>query len=140
MKCVMFFFFLLLASIADAHTNEYLDKIPAPHGGKLRMSGAYHFELVLAPGEITVYVTDHGDRPIETIGGSAISSVRIAKREFEVILQPSGGNKFRGSGDIDPRKVAQVRLKVTLPGAKPVAAMFKFSPQKTTPDDAPMQR
>jgi len=39
---------------ALAQTNEYLDTIDGEHGGQLRMSGAYHFELVTSPGTIKI--------------------------------------------------------------------------------------
>ena len=38
----------LFAAPAFAHDDATLDAMAAPHGGQLRMSGAYHLELVLA--------------------------------------------------------------------------------------------
>ena len=32
---------LLWAGLASAHTDDYLDTMQAPHGGQLRMAGAY---------------------------------------------------------------------------------------------------
>ena len=38
----------LFAAPAFAHDDATLDAMAAPHGGQLRMSGAWHLELVLA--------------------------------------------------------------------------------------------
>lgn len=45
--------------------------VRAPHGGQLRMAGAYHIELVLArdarggkPAPVKVYLSDHGGSKI----------------------------------------------------------------------------
>ena len=38
----------LFAVPAFAHDDATLDAMAAPHGGQLRMSGAWHLELVLA--------------------------------------------------------------------------------------------
>ena len=43
---------LLWAGLASAHTDDYLVTMLAPHGGQLRMAGAYHLELVLAPSDV----------------------------------------------------------------------------------------
>ncbi len=39
---------LAAATPALAHDDATLDAMQAPHGGQLRMAGAYHIELVLA--------------------------------------------------------------------------------------------
>ena len=116
---------LALPLVGLAHTNEYLDTIDGAHGGQLRMSGPFHFELVASPGELTVYVTDHGDTAIDTAGGSAIALVRTGTRKLEMALQPAGGNVFRGNGNFELGATTTVHLKITLSGAAPEMASFK---------------
>lgn len=45
---------------ATAHSDGYLETVKAPHGGRLRMTGPYHLELVAKDREILVY--DHRSR------------------------------------------------------------------------------
>ena len=116
---------LSMAAPAGAHTNEYLDTIDGAHGGRLRMAGPYHFELVSKPGELTVFVTDHGDRAIETARGSARAMVRNGKEKVELDLLPAGGNVFRGKGRFGLTTATTVHLKVTLPGAPAEMATFQ---------------
>jgi hypothetical protein len=117
---------LTMATPAGAHTNEYLDTIDGVHGGRLRMSGPYHFELVATPGELIVYVTDHGNQAIDTARGSARVLVRNGKEKVEFDLMPAGGNVFRGRREFALTPATTVHLKVTLPGAP--AEIATFSP------------
>ncbi len=118
---------LLLASaaIVHAHTNEYLDTIDGAHGGQLRMSGPYHFELVAAPGELVVFVTDHADTPIATAKGQASALVNTAGTKVQVPLLPAGDNTFRGRASFTLDEHSTVHLKVTMPGAAPELATFQ---------------
>lgn len=50
LKALSFATAVLLATPAFAHDDATLDAMAAPHGGQLRMSGAYHLELVLGCG------------------------------------------------------------------------------------------
>ena len=59
------------------------------HGDQLRMSGAWHLELVLAkdargdaPAPVRVYLSDHGGKPMPVAGASG-SAVLLAGRQTE---------------------------------------------------------
>ena len=52
----------------QAHTDEYLDAEGGVHGGMMRMSGAYHLELIVSDGKVLVWVMDHGNQPQPTQG------------------------------------------------------------------------
>jgi hypothetical protein len=127
---------LLLASAAfvHAHTNEYLDTIDGAHGGQLRMSGPYHFELVAAPGDLVVYVTDHADNPIATANGQASALVNTAGTKVQVPLLPAGDNTFRGRASFPLDERSTVHLKVTMPGAAPELATFQPLRKRQQPD------
>lgn len=118
---------LLLTStaIVYAHTNEYLDTIDGAHGGQLRMSGPFHFELVAAPGELVVFVTDHADNPIATANGKAAAMVDSAGKKVQVPLLPAGDNTFRGRASFTLDGRSMVHLKVTMPDAAPEVANFQ---------------
>lgn len=118
----------LFSNDARAHTNEYLDTIDGEHGGQLRMSGAYHFELVIKASAMRVYVTDHAWKPIDTAGASANAMVISEGRKTVVNLQVSGQNTFEGSGDFTVNENTTVHLKVTMPNGD--AELVTFTPAR----------
>lgn len=116
---------LAMPVAALAHTNEYLDTIDGAHRGQLRMSGPYHFELVATPGELTVYLTDHGDNPVDSAGSTALALIRNGDTKVEIALEPSGSNIFRGKGKFEIDESTTVHLKISVPGAAPEMASFR---------------
>lgn len=115
-----------LTTVALAHTDEYFDKLQTPHGGQIRMAGPYHLELVVGESELTVYVADHGNKPIETTGGSAKAIITSGKDRYVVLLTASGENVLKGSGEFKLGKSSTVNLVVTLPDQQPQRAKFTF--------------
>lgn len=75
-----------------AHSDEYLDSIPAPHGGRVRMAGPLHLEVLATASEVRLYVTDHVGQPLATTGGRAM--LRVTGSERSVALTPAGENLF----------------------------------------------
>ena len=120
--------FLLLGALAAvsrhayAHSDDYLDSLPAPHGGQIRMAGPMHLELVIADRAVEVFVTDHAGTPRPTAGGKA--SLRVAREEPGVTLKATGGSRFAGSLPFPVPANAQLTLFVLLPGEQPHAARF----------------
>ena len=112
------------ATAAFAHSDEFFDSKPSPHGGQVRMSGAYHFELLIEQGSVTVFVTDHGDTPIATEGASALAVIDTMKGKAKIKLVPAGGNLLKGQGEFDADPAMRVKLSVTMAGAKAVTARF----------------
>jgi hypothetical protein len=96
---------LLWAGLASAHTDDYLDTMQAPHGGQLRMAGAYHLELVLAPSDVPpaqrpvrVYVTDHAGTAQPTAGAQGSVTLLSGKQKATIPLAPGGDNVLQGTG------------------------------------------
>ena len=121
MRSLLIVLGFIAAASVFAHTNEYLGE----HGGQLRMSGAYHFELVSAPGKLTVYVTDHAWQPVETTGASANAMVITDGKKTHIDLQVSGSNMFEGSGDFTLNEESTVHLKVSMPNGEAELATFQ---------------
>lgn len=114
---------------AWAHSNAYLDTIKAPHGGQLRMSGPYHMELVaVTPGELTVYVTDHGDAPQMTAGAEGVAKIKNGKKEVSVKLEPAGENILKGKGEFQMNAKTVVVVLLKMAGQE--AEGFNFTPLK----------
>ena len=117
---------VVIASAVLAHTDEYFDRIDTPHGGQIRMAGPYHLELVVGDSELTVYVTDHGDNPIGTTGGSAKAIITSGKKRYVVVLSAAGGNVLKGNGEFKLGKSNTISLMVTLPDQEPQRAKFSI--------------
>lgn len=112
-----------------AHTDEVLATIKAPHGGQLKMAGPYHLELVVKPGEVQVYITNHGDTKIASQGGKGSATVLSGKKKSVVTLIPAGENLMQGKGDFSLAPDMKVVVSVVLPGQSSQQA--RFTPGKT---------
>ena len=115
---------LLGSPLAWSHSDEYLDSQPTPHGGQMHMAGAYHFELLAKPNELTVYLTDHAGTKIPSNGAIGIATVLSGNTKASVKLQPSGDNVMKGSGQFELAPDMKVVVSITLPGKSPEQARF----------------
>ncbi|MHB1174001.1 MAG: hypothetical protein ACYCZJ_02610 [Sulfuriferula sp.] len=112
---------------APAHSNEYLDTIKGDHGGKLRMAEQYHFEMLLANGEVHMWVTDHADRPQSTMGAAGNVKLVTDTGIVAVKLTPSGANSLVGKNSrIQPAGLMRAVATVTMKGQKPLQIHFQF--------------
>lgn len=118
---------LLATPLAWAHSDDYLDTQPTPHGGQMRMAGAYHFELLAKRNELTVYLTDHAGAKIPASGATASATVLSGKTKATLKLQPAGDNVLKGSGQFELAPDMKVVVSVTMPGKTPEQA--RFTPQ-----------
>jgi hypothetical protein len=112
---------------AWAHTAEYFDTHPAPHGGQRRMAGPYHIELVTKkPGEITVYLANHASQNVPTAGGEGKAVVHdgSGKEVATIKLTPAGDNVFKGKGDYKLDQDSTVVVFVKMPGQEAWGAEF----------------
>ena len=118
-----------------AHSDDYLDTLTTPHGGQLRMAGPYHLELVAKDKELVLYVTDHADVNIPTEGGVAKATVQLgkAKARTTIVLEPTEGNVFKGSGDFTVKPQSVIVVFVKLPGQEAQSARFTPLKPKAKP-------
>ena len=112
---------VVLAPLAHAHDDAYLDTLRAPHGGQLRMAGASHCELVVVKDSaqakdntIVVYVTDHAGTKTPTAGATGSVTLLSGKTKVTAALTPAGDNKLTGHAVYAsaPDLKAVVRLKL----------------------------
>jgi len=118
---------LSLPLLAIAHTNEYLSTIKGAHGGMLRMSEMYHFELAIKDGEARVWVTDHGDKPQST--KEAVGTLRVISGNdaFLVRLAPTGRNELLiKDARITARKETRLLLSVRMKGEQFLSTRFSM--------------
>ena len=109
-----------------AHTDDYLDTLTTAHGGQLRMAGPYHLELVAKDKELVLYVTDHGDNPVKTEGGTAKATIQIGKGKAgtTVKLDPAGENQMKGLGEFTLKPESVIVVFVKLAGDEAQSARF----------------
>lgn len=128
-RVTTFLFSAALASmslLASAHTEEFFDSRPSPHGGQMRMTGPYHLELVSKDNEIVVYVMDHADSELSVNGGSGKAIIQSSKTKTKtsVKLEQAGDNILKGSGDFSITPETVITVFVTLPEQEAYAASF----------------
>ena len=114
-----------------AHDDATLDEQNAPHGGQLRMAGAYHLELVLAQdaketqdSPVLVYVTDHAGQKVPTQGATGNATILAAKGKASVALVPDGDNRLKGTGNYASTPDMKAIISFTAKGQPPETARF----------------
>ena len=97
------------------------------------MAGIYHFELVVAKDSkeardnpVVVYVTDHANAKIPTVGAGGTATILAGKQKASVKLVPDGDNRLKGIGKYASTPDMKVVVSITLPG-KP-AEQARFTP------------
>lgn len=115
---------IALSAPALAHSDSKFTK--GPNGGHLvdAGGGAQHWELVASGGELTLYVTDPEEKPIDTAGGTASAQVLAGGQKADVALSPAGGNILKGSGGFTAVKGMKVILKTQMVGGASYQARF----------------
>lgn len=127
---------LVAATPALAHDDATLDAMQAPHGGQLRMAGAYHIELVLArdarggkPASVKVYLSDHGGGKIAPAGASG-SVVLLTPAGKVMVPLAAAGDRLEAMAayTADPAAKALVSLRFA-DGKTEIARFEPFKPR-----------
>jgi hypothetical protein len=116
------------ASPAFAHSDSKFTQ--GPNGGHIidAGGGAQHWELVASGGELTLYVTDSEEKPVETTRGAAEGKVLIGGKNHMVQFRPAGGNTMKATGEFVAAKGMKVVVKTTGIGGKSFQA--RLTPMK----------
>ncbi|MDV6345769.1 hypothetical protein [Nitrosomonas sp. Is37] len=117
---------LMMPYFALAHTEGHLATLTPPHGGQLRASGPFHLELVAKDGELTLYITDHGDKPIATSGGQGKANIQAGQegKRQSVVLEPVYANIMKAKGDFKITPETTVAVFIAIPGHETQGANF----------------
>jgi len=96
------------------------------------MAGMQHYELVVKPNEVAVYLTDHAGTKQPSKGASGTATILSGKTKATVKLIPAGDNIMKGTGKFGLAPDMKVVVSITLPGQ--AAEQARFTPlQKTKP-------
>lgn len=138
MKKILSITALVLSSLwtvgsALAHDDTYLDAQKTPHGGQLRMSGIYHFELVVdrinpeaKEKPVFVYLTNHAGQKMSASGATGSATLFSGKERTTIPLSPDGDNRLKGSGKY--ASTANLKAIVSITFAGQAASQAQFTP------------
>ncbi len=122
----------LAAFPALAHDDATLDKMAAPHGGQIRMAGAWHFELVVVKNSkeardnpVLVYLTDHGDKKQPSQGYKGTVTLLSPQGKAVATLVPDGENRLRGSASYASNPDLKAVVSITAPDGRTEQARFE---------------
>jgi len=97
-----------------------------PNGGQLRDAGAYHLELAVRQDEVTLFVSDGDDKPLEVAGAKASVVVVAAGRNENLSLAAGRGNRMLAKASQPIPAGARIAVTLTMPGRAPVSARFQL--------------
>ena len=127
---------MLVSQGAFAHGDEHHDTPAGPHGGQISTVQQYQYELVLKADEVSVYVTDHAGKKIDTRGATGTATLLSGKSKASVQLTPAGDNQMKGSGKFELAPDMKVVVSIALAGQ--AALQGRFTPmQKAPPASSP---
>ena len=112
------------ASGSFAHDDEMLDRMPAPHGGQLRMAGRYHVELVLEPSRIRMFFTSHAGHEVAAPSGAASVKLVTGGEERTLALEVLGENVLGIDGSFPFTPGMTVELSVERGEKAPLVVRF----------------
>jgi hypothetical protein len=123
----------LMSAAALAHTDDVLDSQKAPHGGQMRMAGAYHYELVVAidsneakENPIVVYLTDHAGNKVPSAGATGTVTLLAGKLKATATLTADGDNRLKGFAKYASDPDMKAVVSITFPGK--AAEQARFAP------------
>jgi hypothetical protein len=117
---------LLGAVPVGAHSAKPSGPVKALHGGQSLSAGPYHLELVVKPGELILYVTDHSNNAVSTDGARAKATIQhgFEKANIQVELEPVGDNRLKGTGEFTINPDTGIIVFFKLPEQEAYAARF----------------
>ena len=106
------------AGSAFAHTDSKWTK--GPQGGHIvdAGKGKQHWELVANGNELTLYVLDASEKPVNVDGGSAKGQVLLGGKTYNVDFKPAGNNTLKATGDFTAVKGMRVIVKTDKVGGE----------------------
>ena len=109
---------LALAGFAWAHSDSKWTK--GPQGGHIVDAGGgkQHWELVAKGNELTLYVSDADEKPVNAEGSNATGQVLIKGKTHNVAFKPAGGNTLKATGEFTATKGMRIIVKTEKVGGQ----------------------
>jgi hypothetical protein len=111
MRALVLALSVAIAGPALAHSDSKF--IKGPQGGHIVDAGGgkQHWELVANGNQLTLYVSDSEEAPVDTKGGTATGQVLLGGKTYSVEFSPAGGNTMKATGDFTAAKGMKVIVK-----------------------------
>ena len=113
---------LLLALALSTYGNAALahaEHGQPQHGGVVAEAGEMQFEVVGKDGQLTVYLSNHGN-PVLATGATGKLTALVGTAKSEFYLKAVGDSRLQGSGSIPAG--AKLLISIQWPGKKPLQA------------------
>ncbi len=95
------------------------------HGGHEVQAGKFHVELTVKEREVTLYVRDQADKPVDAKSVKATATVLSGKDKATLELAPAGEG-LKGQAPFSVAKDAKVVVSFRVAGAKSEQARFSL--------------
>ena len=121
MKTILGLFTALLLSLpAFAHGPDR-----GSNGGKQVDAGDYHVEMVAKQTQLSVYLTDDKDKPVDVAGYKATGIFVVNGKSQRIELKPESTNKLIGNAAVPLPALLKGAVLITLPTGKTLQAKFE---------------
>lgn len=122
----------LLTLAALAAPTVALAHLPAgargPNGGQVQDIGPYHGELVARDGELTLFLFDHNDRPVDARRASGTAVILVGGHQHSVSFTPRpDGSALVARGDFHAAPGMRVVVQI-VPAPGVARAQARFTP------------
>jgi len=109
---------MALSSPVLAHSDSKWTK--GPQGGHIVDAGGgkQHWELVAKGNELTLYVLDANEKPVNVDASTAKGQVLIGGKTYNVDFKPAGANTLKATGDFTAAKGMRVIVKTEKVGGQ----------------------
>ncbi len=94
----------------------------------------FHYELVVKADEVSVYVTDHAGKKIDTRGATGTATLLSGKSKASAQLTPAGDNRMKAAGKFELAPDMKVVVSIALAGQP--ALQGRFTPMQKVPSAA----
>jgi len=111
---------LLIATTAFAHGPD-----KGANGGPQVDAGDYHVEMVAKGTQLTVYLSDDKDKPVDAKGFKATGIFVVGGKPQRIELKTETANKLVGTSPVALPSRLKGAVQITLPTGKTVQAKFE---------------
>ena len=109
-----------LPSFAQAHSPKV-----GANGGAQVDAGSYHVELVPDGTTLQLYLRDHSDKEVASVGFKGTAIFVIDGKPQRIPLTPAGTNKLTGTSSVALPREPKGAVQITTPTGSTVQAKFQ---------------
>jgi hypothetical protein len=106
-------------SLASAHAPKV-----GANGGAQTDAGSFHVEVLPQGGTLQVFLRDHSDKAVSTVGYKGLAIFVIDGKPQRIPLTPAGENKLTGTSTVTLPGEPKGAVQITTPSGSTVQAKF----------------